>query len=96
MELEIAVAERGDGEMHLFASRRSERHAQARRITAGPIPAKHTRIKPVSLIGNPVSRSGTRVLAFSEAPRISCRAKVDNQKSVLICRARQPIPLCIV
>jgi hypothetical protein len=25
--------------MHLFASRRSERHAQARRITAGPIPA---------------------------------------------------------
>jgi len=35
-ELEIAVAE---AEMHLFASRRSERHAQARRITAGPIPA---------------------------------------------------------
>jgi hypothetical protein len=46
-------------------------HAQARRITAGPIPAKHTRIEPISLLGKPVSRSGTqtfRALAFSEAP----------------------------
>lgn len=31
--------------MHLFASRRSERHAQARRITAGPIPVRHARIE---------------------------------------------------
>jgi hypothetical protein len=45
--------------MHLFASRRSERHAQARRITAGPIKAKHPRIEPVSLLGKPVSRSGS-------------------------------------
>ena len=33
-------------EMHLFASRRSERHAQARRITAGSIQAKHPPIQP--------------------------------------------------
>jgi len=82
--------------MHFFVSRRSERHAQARRTTAGPIAVKHTRIEPVSLRVKPVPRSGTRTflaLAFSEAPRISCRPNVDNQKSVLISLGRHPIPL---
>jgi hypothetical protein len=75
--------------MCLFASRRSGRHAQGRRITAGPTPTTR-RIEPVvSLLGKPDSRSGTptfRALAFSEAAQISCRSNVDNQKSVLICR----------
>jgi hypothetical protein len=55
---------------------------------------RYPRIEPVSFLGNPVSRRGTRALAFSEAPRISCRAKVDKQKPVLISRGLHPIPLC--
>ena len=52
---------------------------------------RYPRIEPVSFLGNPVSRRGTRALAFSEAPRISCRAKVDKQKPVLISRGLHPI-----
>jgi hypothetical protein len=60
---------RGQIEMHLFASCRPERHTQARRITAGPIPAKHARIAAVALLGKPVSRSGTRTVRASGLSR---------------------------
>lgn len=45
--------------MHLFASRRSERHAQARRITAGPIKANIRESNRSPFFGKPVSRSGS-------------------------------------
>ena len=80
--------------MHLFASRRCERHAQARRITAGPTAAKYARIQPVSLLGKPSPEAGPEHSSRSEAPRISCRSNVDNQKSALIFRERHPVPLC--
>ena len=80
--------------MHLFASPRSERHAQARRITAEPIAAKYALIEPVSLLGKPSPEAGPEHSSRSEAPRTSCRSNVDNRKSALIFRERHPLPLC--
>lgn len=80
--------------MHLCASRRSERHAQARRITAGSIAAKFALIEPVSLLGKPSPEAGPEHFSRSEGSRITCRSNVDNQKTALISRERHPLPLC--
>jgi hypothetical protein len=56
-----------------------------------------TRVQPAGWQGGleNLFRQAAPALGFSEAPRISCRS-LDNQKSVLISRARRPIPLCFV
>jgi hypothetical protein len=67
-------------EMHLFASRRSERHAQAWRITAGSIQAKHPPIHPISLLGKPASRSGSE-LSHSRKPCEYLVARTSTTRS---------------
>jgi hypothetical protein len=71
--------------MHLFASRRSERYAQARRITAGPTRVWQSRLS--------TRYASSRVLG-SPANILSLKRRQPEIRTYIV--GRQPLPLCFV